>query len=452
MDERFVVCTLVPDEAGELLLIRNEEWEGRYSICTRQVDPHSENMDAMALASLRDDTGLALPDARVIPLGYLATGGRSGRTGETTRYHYYGFVAETRVNFSLPVSRAAVRSAEEIATSEDVTWTTRDVVAAIYQSQEAALAVITRPGPEQTEYLVLWNENYEGFFLPTARVTAEFPPTSVARALVRAELGYIGPVVAEEVGEVPEFQFSPRWGRERAYRFHIVRVELPPRDGEVIDLHRPGGTMDRLLRAAERRRGRDEGELPAGWSWRWLTADELRDAPPGFQFSVTMPAVVLSVLAAVPRVVRPLRRSEGSVALLREDDPTGTKSWLAQWNEGWKAYALVGGHRDAAETFRECVIRETREELGIRPGEPDGFMVTAELDPRRYVAWSRSAGEYTDYELHRFEVTLSPERRAAVEEAAGELELRWLSESEIREEQASDGRRVSETVGLLVCC
>jgi hypothetical protein len=100
--------------------------------------------------------------------------------------------------------------------------------------------------------------------------------------------------------------------------------------------------------------------------------------------------------------------------------------------------------------FRECVVREVREELGVAPAERDGFVVAAELEPRRYVAWSRSAGQYTDYELHRFAVALSPERRAAVNRAAGALELRWLSESEIRAGQATDGCRVSETVGLLI--
>jgi 8-oxo-dGTP pyrophosphatase MutT (NUDIX family) len=450
MNERSVVCTLVVNESDEILLVRNPAWGNLFSIPTREINPLSDPMATAALASLRDDTGLALANARVAPLGYLATGGYSERTGETTLYHYWGFQAETRETFALPADRVTVRTAEQIAAATDVTWTARDIVAALYQTQEAALAIITRPGRTQTEYLTLWNGNYEGFFFPAARVTAEFPPASAARAVVRAELGYTGPVEATEVGEVPEFQFSPRWGRDRAYRFHIVCVEFTQRDGEVFDLHRPNGPMDRHLRAAERRGGRDPDELPAGWSWRWLTADELRVPPPGLQFSVTMPAVVLSVLAAVPPVVSPIRHSEGSVALIRDTDSTGTKRWLAEWNEGWKAYSLVGGHRDDPETFRECATREVREEVGIEPGEPDGFEITAELDPRRYVAWSRRAGAYADYELYRFDVVLRAERRAAIDRVSVALDLRWLTEAEIQAGQTTDGRRVSETVAMLI--
>src|SRR5262249_23440809 len=146
----------------------------------------------------------------------------------------------------LPGDRARFEDYQSLQAADDVTWTSKEVAAAVLAEQEVAVAVVTRPGREQTEYLVLWNDRYEGYFFPAGRVTQEFRPAVVASAVVRAELGYTGEIVPDLRAEVPEFHFSPRWGRPRAYRFHVVAVDLPGRD-----LHRPLAPFDRSLRARE---------------------------------------------------------------------------------------------------------------------------------------------------------------------------------------------------------
>jgi 8-oxo-dGTP pyrophosphatase MutT (NUDIX family) len=450
MIERAVVCALIVDADQRILLIRNARWQNLRAIPTRQIDdPDSESLGAVALAAVREDLGLPLPKATFTPIGYLGTAGLSGSTGETTQYQYWAFNVQPGENLKLPQGLATLATADEIAAATDVTWSTQHIVHSVFQNQEVALAIITRPGRTQSEYLVLWNDNYEGFFFPAARVTAEFTPTSVAQSIVRAELGYHGPVKATERAEVPSFQFSPRWGHERAYRFHIVSLEFTPRHDEIVDLHRPLGPMDAMLQAADGRRLRGN-DLPAGWSYRWLTADELKNPPPGLQFTQTMPGVVPMVLSAIPPVAQKLRHSEGGIAFIRGVDRYGRPGWLAQWNEGWGGYFLIGGHREPDESFTQCVTREIREELNIPAGEADGFTVGAALQPLKYVAWSQRAGEYTDYEMHAFDVTLAQQRHAALAAAENELKLRWLSDVEIIGHQTADGRRISETVHVLL--
>lgn len=449
MNEQAVVCALVVDESGRVLVVRNPAWEDKFALPCKQVDPDSELMAPKALAAVREDLGLALPDARATPLGYLGTFGLSGRTGEPTRYEYWAYHVEPGEELALP-ARAKFETADAIAAADDVTWSAQDIVAAIYNGQEVAVAVITRPGRTQTEYLVLWSDNYDGYFFPAGRVADKFPPASVARAIVRRELGYTGPVNTVERAETTDFHFSPRWGHARMYRFHTVAVGFPLRDdGEVFDLHRPLGPFDRHMFAAEDRRVMPTPEVEPGWSWRWLTAPELLGPPPDVRLTPTAAAVAPAVLAAVPPRVRQLRGSEGGIAFIRGTGKHGQPAWLAQWNEGWEGFALIGGQREGDETFRECVAREVTEELEIPDGEAPGFGVGAEI-PLDYVAWSRRAGEYTAYTMRAFAVTLSPERLAAVNAGSAKLRLHWLTADEVRRHEATDGRRVSETVEVLL--
>lgn len=59
-----------------------------------------------------------------------------------------------------------------------------------------------------------------------------------------------------------------------------------------------------------------------------------------------------------------MRLSEAAVALIRREHD-GPTLWLAQWNQNWRTYTFVGGHRWPEETFRECLVRELGEELGV---------------------------------------------------------------------------------------
>jgi len=444
MNERAVVSALVFDVSQRLLVIRNENWQGQFALPARQVEPDSESLAAAALAAVRADTGLPLPHATARPVAYVGLAGLSGRTGETTLYQHWAVEVDPGERLRLPADRARFLDYDSLRAADDVTWTSKEVAATVLAEQAVSLAVVTRMGREQTEYLVLWNDRYEGYFFPAGRVTQEFRPDVVATGVVRAELGYAGEAVPDLRAEVPEFHFSPRWGRSRPYRFHVVAVDLPG-----CDLHRPLAPLDRSLRAREAGRAPPTPGAPTGWSWRWLTADQLRNPPTGVALSPTMAAVVPTVVATVPPAARPkpLRRSEGGIAVISRAGRGGRPEWLAQWNEGWGAFFLIGGHREGGESFRACVTREVGEELGLAP---DTYAVGNPVARLQYVAPSRSAGELTEYDQHLYAVSLSDAAREAVGEDERRLALRWVSAGEVRRQEAEDGRPVSETVELLL--
>jgi 8-oxo-dGTP pyrophosphatase MutT (NUDIX family) len=444
MDERAVVSALVFDVSQRLLLVKNEKWQGQFALPTRPVKPGSESLTAAALAAVRADTGLSLPNATARLVGYAGLAGVSGRTGETTLYQQWAVEVDPGERLRLPGDRVRFEDCQSLQAASDVAWTSKEVAAAVLAEQEVAVAVVTRPGREQTEYLVLWSDQYEGYFFPAGRVTQELGPAVVASAVVRVELGYTGEVVADLKAEVPEFHFRPRWGRPRAYRFHIVAVDLPG-----CDPHRPLAPLDRSLRAREADRLPPAEGGPAGWSWRWLTADQLRNPPEDLTHSPTMDAVVPTVLAVVPPTVRekPLRHSEGGVAVIRRAGRSGRPEWLAQWNEGWGAFFLIGGHREPDESFGDCVVREVHEELELDPG---AFTAGDPLARLHFVAPSCRAVELTEYDQHLYPVSLSAAARQQIDAEERRLGLRWLSAAEVRRQEAEDGRRVSETVELLL--
>jgi hypothetical protein len=159
-----------------------------------------------------------------------------------------------------------------------------------------------------------------------------------------------------------------------------------------------------------------------------------------------MPAVRQTVLGLIPpqTITEPLRRSEGGIALFQRT-LGGKTQWLAQWNEGWRAFFFIGGHRRNGETFRECVVREIGEELG--PTASDCRVATRPAHHLEYLARSNSADELTAYTMELFETQLAPQTLAAVEQ---DTQNRWLTEEEIRRLEAHDARPVSVTMLLLL--
>lgn len=141
-----------------------------------------------------------------------------------------------------------------------------------------------------------------------------------------------------------------------------------------------------------------------------------------------------------------MRESIASVALIRYQDQADTK-WLTRWNDKWRAYSLVGGHLEPGESFRDCIIREVTEELGLQP-DIDFVVSPRPVAHLEFVAWSASARSDTAYTMELFEVKLI--RPEAVDVVHREPHNRWMSEAEIRKELATDGRPVSETAKRLL--
>src|SRR5262249_12766629 len=137
-----------------------------------------------------------------------------------------------------------------------------------------------------------------------------------------------------------------------------------------------------------------------------------------------------------------MRTSVAAFALFRRAAPDGRVEYLAQWNAGWNAFHFVGGHKHDDESFRDCCVREVREELGLVEGQ--GFRVAAERRSRlRYVHWSESAQAETDYTIELFNAELFGDAAHQVE---ADPDNRWLTEAEIRAGRCRDGRAVSPTM------
>jgi 8-oxo-dGTP pyrophosphatase MutT (NUDIX family) len=141
-----------------------------------------------------------------------------------------------------------------------------------------------------------------------------------------------------------------------------------------------------------------------------------------------------------------MRESVASIALIQRDHD-GHRQWLAQWNENWQRYSFVGGHKHPDESFRQCVIRETAEELQLAEGI-DFFVADQPLAHLDYTAWSESSRQQTHYQMELFAVQLAGE--AAQRKVNADPRNRWLTEDEIRARHCTSGELVSDTISLLL--
>jgi 8-oxo-dGTP pyrophosphatase MutT (NUDIX family) len=141
-----------------------------------------------------------------------------------------------------------------------------------------------------------------------------------------------------------------------------------------------------------------------------------------------------------------MRQSIASVALIRRQQD-GRTLWLAQWNRRWQMYNFVSGHKRPEESFRECVVREIGEELGLWEGID--FRLPTEPPKRlEFTDWSDGAGAETAYTMELFEVELiGPAARQRVD---ANPQNRWLTKEEIRSQRCQDGKPVSRTMSRIV--
>ena len=431
MREKRVIVAVVQDTQGRFLVHFNPKWGG-YAFPMKDLDDGGDILGSVAIQAVENDLGCRLANARAEELEYLGRVGRSGTTSDETQYEYWVYavdpgepldlMATSRWNENPPM----FLDYAQLTSRTDLTWSSTDIVRAFVENQEAVLAVIPRPGDKETEFLLVWNNNYNGYFFPTQRVKTEVKPEQAAKAIIRSDLDYRGPATAVWRGEVPDIHFSNRFLRDRPFRFHVCEVQLPE-----IDLHQPRNPLEQAL-------------VQRGRKFLWLPGSQLGN--PSIQFSPTMAAVRQTVLGAIkPQVLtQPLRRSEGGIALI-ERTVGGKREWLAQWNENWGAFFFVAGHRHPGETFRECVVREIEEELGLTSQECP--VATSPVYHREYRAPSRSAGELTAYTMELFDAQPTPD---ALRKIAGDPMNKWLDEAEIRRIEAHDGRAVSVSMLMLL--
>jgi ADP-ribose pyrophosphatase YjhB (NUDIX family) len=139
---------------------------------------------------------------------------------------------------------------------------------------------------------------------------------------------------------------------------------------------------------------------------------------------------------------QPLRRSISALAVFQREQ-AGQLHVLAKWNTAWQTWALVGGHKRPDETFRQCVIREIEEELGLAV---DGDVAVDDNGSvgLEFTAWSQRSQSNTRYEIEVFAARLLHERAQAA--VAAEPHNRWLTHEEIRAGRCHDGTSISETL------
>ena len=117
--------------------------------------------------------------------------------------------------------------------------------------------------------------------------------------------------------------------------------------------------------------------------------------------------------------------------------------WLGRWNRSWRAFFFVSGHKAPQESFRQCVVREIREELGLREG-PDYRLRPVPAARVTFEAMSRRAGVVTRYEMELLDIELLDSD--ATQDLGRHPNVRWLKEQEIRAGQCDDGKAVSATM------
>jgi 8-oxo-dGTP pyrophosphatase MutT (NUDIX family) len=389
-------------------------------------------LGSLAINAVESDLACPLPRAAASELDYLGRFGVSQSTGEQTLYEYWLFSVEPNQTLDLLATPTwnnnppMFLTYDELTNRTDLTWSTVAIAREFVETQDAVLAVVTRAGENETEFLVVENKIYDGYFFPTQRVKSEVKPDRIALTTVRSDLGYRGPALVTWRGEVQDCHFSTRFHHDRLYRFHICDIQLPD-----VDLHQPGNVLEQALEQRGKR-------------FRWLTGSQLAD--PAIQFSPTMAALRTTVLGLIPprTFSGPLRRSEGGIALIHRV-VDGQRQWLAQWNENWAAFFFIGGHREGPETFRDCVIREIEEELGLKPAEcPVAATATGRL---QYRALSRGAGQLTAYTMELYEAQPTPAGLATI---GRDPHNKWLDAKEIRRLETHDGRPVSVSMEAIL--
>jgi 8-oxo-dGTP pyrophosphatase MutT (NUDIX family) len=431
MRTQQAIVVIIQDDQGRFLVTFNAKWGG-YAFPMVGLPDGGAVLGSLAIQAAEHDLGCRLPNATATELDYMGHFGVSHRTGEETLYDYWLYTIEPNQILDLLAAPTwnnnppMFLTYAELTRRTGLTWSTPAIAQEFVENQEAVLAVVTRAGEHETEFLLVENNNYGGYFFPTQRVKTEVKPDRVAVGTVRSDLGYHGHAAAKLLGEVSDVHFSNRFHRDRRYRFHVCEVQLSD-----VDLHQPGSILEQAL-------------LRRGRHFLWLPGSRLGD--PTVSFSPTMPAVRTTVLSLIPlrTFSGPLRKSEGGIALIERTD-SGKRQWLSQWNENWKAFFFIGGHRDGSETFRECVIREIEEELGLTPAECP--VAASPAQHFEYRALSRNTNELAAYTIEMFNAQPTPR---GLEKIANNPMNKWLDEDEIRRMEAHDARLISVTICVLL--
>ena len=187
MREKQVGAAVVMDDLDRFLLTWNARWKC-YAFPMRDVDPDQDVIPSTAIRALEDDLGRRLPKAQAQQLAYAGKFGFSGSTGEETLYEYWAYDVSLGEALGVPPTRGQPprwSSYDYLLAAPGVSWSTKEIAKSFVENQEVALAVVTRLSAKETEYLLIWNGSYGGFFFPAMRIKQELKPEATARAVLR---------------------------------------------------------------------------------------------------------------------------------------------------------------------------------------------------------------------------------------------------------------------------
>lgn len=419
VEEKRVVAGFLQNEAGEVLLTYNEKWGG-YAFPMAAIPDEDPPLGSVIIAGVERDLGKALTKAKANELGYVGKYGVSDRSKQDNFYNYWLFSVDPGEELA-STEHAIYVPLEQIASREDVTWSTKEIAAHVLSNREVSLAVVSRLGRSETEYLVVWNENYGGYFLPAMRRKSEISAEGVAKQIIRDDFGYTGDVETTWLGESQDVHFSDRFSSDTMFTFHFCGVETPG-----LDIHQPFNELEMKL-------------LARGLNWIWMTASEFESEA---NLSPTLKPLRSSLLSFVGPEKRatPLPLSKAVIALFSRGDDAN-KEYLAQWNEHWKCFFLIGGHDLEDVDSRDRAITKACEELKFSAEQ----LQVAESPSKhlQYEAISRRTNELTSYDVQVFDSQFEGE-------LPSNPDNRWLTIHEIKKGGANDGRPISGLINVII--
>lgn len=139
-----------------------------------------------------------------------------------------------------------------------------------------------------------------------------------------------------------------------------------------------------------------------------------------------------------------MNKTQAAFAVFSVDKMCETH-YLAQWNQHWQRFNLIGGKLEPDESPLECVIREVEEELHLK-FEADFIVSPEPVQTLDLTEVSERSGELTEYHMTFFAAEFTrPELCDSIVERS---ENRWLSLPEMMNEQTTDDLAISRLMSL----
>lgn len=295
---RSVAVAVIYDQPSQkFLLWHNKRWHGyafpmKHFEPTAGVDPAQVALNALDAREIQ----LNLPNATSTPIDRHGECEFSEGVRQFTYYDYHVFGIDPGPGIASASLHPDLRwfAFDDLVAAPNVTWSTKSVARSLVEDRKVAVAVIARPMPTGTEFLLVYNRNH-GYFFPATRMKTDTLPGQAVVQAVRNDLAYDGEIQVVDQSEVPDLQQSQRFGpRTGRFHFHLCLVRF----SDDVDLGAPGNALEQsvsTLQAALAGRGVPASAAPY---WGWFSESDLRIRT---DMSQSVELVLATVLQLVER-------------------------------------------------------------------------------------------------------------------------------------------------------